>query len=72
MNKASQCQQIIEWLEKHPDDGITSRDAMLYLNCYRLASRIHDLKRKGYQITSEMDQNAEGIRFARYFLEEVS
>lgn len=50
MNKRSQCEKIVDYMKEA--GGITARDAM-YLGCMRLASRIHDLKRMGYGISSE-------------------
>ena len=35
--------------------SITQMDALKDLGCMRLASRIADLKKKGYQIKSEME-----------------
>lgn len=48
----NQCQRII----RHLDDygSITSREAMNEYGIMRLASRISDLRRRGYSITSEM------------------
>ena len=48
----NQCQRII----RHLDDfgSITSLEAMSDYGIMRLASRISDLRRRGYSITSEM------------------
>ncbi len=51
MAKMTQCEKIVGWMKE--TGGITARDAM-YLGCMRLASRIHDLKKMGYGISSEM------------------
>ena len=51
MNKMTQCEKIVKYMQEA--GGITARYAM-YLGCMRLASRIHDLKKKGYVISSEM------------------
>lgn len=51
MNKMTQCEKIVKYMKEA--GGITARDAM-YLGCMRLASRIHDLKKMGYGISSEM------------------
>ena len=50
-NKMTQCEKIVKYMKEA--GGITARDAM-YLGCMRLASRIHDLKKAGYGISSEM------------------
>ena len=47
-SKSSQCQRIIEYIVKFR--SITSQQAMDDLGCFRLASRVHDLKQKGYPI----------------------
>ena len=45
---------------------------MMRLNVMRLASRICDLKKKGYPIVTDMETSANGARYARYSLERVS
>ena len=52
--RANQCKQIIEYITQH--GIITSAAAMTDLGIYRLASRIHDLKRLGYPIESKWEQ----------------
>ena len=47
-SKSSQCQRIIEYIVKFR--SITAQEAMDDLGCFRLASRIHDLKQRGYPI----------------------
>ena len=51
MGKMTQCEKIVKYMEEA--GGITQRDAF-YFGCQRLASRIHDLKKQGYNIKSEM------------------
>lgn len=51
MERMTQCEKIVAWMKKA--GGITARDAF-FLGCMRLASRIHDLKKMGYGISSEM------------------
>lgn len=55
--KMTQCDKILEFMMRF--GRITSRDAMNEFGCMRLASRIHDLKRLGYNIESEtvIDKN---------------
>lgn len=50
-NKMTQCEKIVKYMKEA--GGITQRDAF-FLGCQRLASRIHDLKKAGYGISSEM------------------
>ena len=69
--KETQCSKIIDHIER--EGSITPLDALREFGCMRLASRITDLKRKGYVITKEMEtaQNKAGepVRYARYRLE---
>lgn len=51
MVRMTQCEKIVAWMKEA--GGITQRDAF-YFGCQRLASRIHDLKKMGYGISSEM------------------
>lgn len=48
----TQCEKIVRYMKMF--GKITARDAMIDIGCMRLASRIHDLKRMGYGISSEM------------------
>lgn len=50
--KISQCDRILRHLRDY--GSITSLEAINEYGILRLASRITDLKRKGYTITSEM------------------
>ena len=55
---------ILEMLQRGP---ITPMDALTQARCMRLASRIDDLKKMGYIITTEMVTNGDA-RYARYHL----
>lgn len=70
MDKVSQNNKILEYMENY--GSITSREAMMRLNVMRLASRICDLKKKGYPIVTDMETSTNGVRYARYSLERVS
>ena len=48
--KTTQCQRILRHLKDY--GSINSLDAMREYGILRLASRIHDLRRMGYKITS--------------------
>lgn len=50
--KVTQCERIIEYMEQF--GSISSFEAFADLGIVRLASRIHDLKGQGYNITSEI------------------
>ena len=50
--KEKQTEKILDYMRTH--GSITPLEAMIDLNCMRLASRISDLKKEGYVIRSEM------------------
>jgi hypothetical protein len=47
----TQNEQIIEWLQS--GRPLTSYQALIYFQCFRLASRIYDLNQKGHTIKKE-------------------
>ena len=53
MSKATQAERVLEYMEKF--GSITQYEAFADLGCMRLASRISDLKKQGYPITSEVE-----------------
>jgi hypothetical protein len=60
----SQNDQVLAYLKRN--GSITSWEAMQELACMRLASRIYDLKCRGYKIESSMTKNSNGKRYAIY------
>ena len=50
-SKMTQCDRILDYIEQF--GSISQLDAFVDLGVYRLASRIHDLRCKGYAIKSE-------------------
>lgn len=53
--------------------SITALEALREFGCYRLASRISDLKREGLNITKTTEESVSAVtgkpvRYARYFL----
>lgn len=62
----SQNAQILAWLEN--GNKITALDALKHFGCFRLASRIHDLRERGCDITKEMIILPNGKRVAQYSL----
>lgn len=47
--------------------SVTPRDALLKLGIYRLAARVHELRRVGYDIRTDLIKYG-GARVARYTL----
>ena len=51
--KTTQVEKVLDYMREF--GSITALDAMRDLGCMRLASRISDLKRQGYPITSKVE-----------------
>ena len=66
----TQCERIIDYMHEH--GGITQFEALNELGVMRLASRISELRRNGYEITSKMvkvkNRYGEACRVKRYSL----
>ena len=66
----SQATEIIDFIKSH--GSITTKQAVDFLGCYRLASRVHDIRSMGINVQKEMItvQNRHGgnCRVARYFI----
>lgn len=66
----TQSQRIIDYMYEH--GGITQYDALNELGVMRLASRISELRRNGYEIASKMvkvkNRYGETCRVKRYTL----
>ena len=52
MSKMTQAQRVLDYLDEK--GGITQLEALQELGVMRLASRISDLKKKGYPIKSDV------------------
>lgn len=62
----SQCKRIAEWLNK--GKSITQLEALHMFECFRLASRIHDLRERGMNIVMEKIVTPTGKYVASYKL----
>lgn len=64
----TQIEKIINYIEV--EGSITPLDALREFGCMRLASRITDIKRMGYNVTVKMEKSknrhGEAVRYARY------
>lgn len=71
--KPTQCDKIVDYMEKY--GSITQLQAYLDIGCWRLASRISDLKRRGYGIKTDTvkvkNRDGEFVPVARYSFAEV-
>lgn len=72
-SKPSQNERILDYIREY--GGITQLEALKELGVMRLASRISDLRRRGYPITSEVEQvrnrYGEACRIKRYSMGDV-
>lgn len=71
-SRPTQCERLVEYMERHPIDGVTQIEALNQLGILRLASRISELKSDGYVIEKEMisikNRFGEKCSVARYRL----
>jgi hypothetical protein len=58
-----------EAIKAHLEEGntITAIEALNKFGCFRLASRIHDLKTEGYVVDKIMVTGENNKRYAQYF-----
>lgn len=66
---ASQKALLIHHLTDPQGHGITQMEAVGLYRIYSLTSRISELRRMGYRITSDTRTDPTGRRYVRYFLE---
>ena len=68
MEKLTQCERIIQYIEEQ--GSITQLEALEQFGCMRLASRMCDIKKMGYNVTKRMEKKknryGEPISYARY------
>lgn len=62
----SQCAMIKDWLES--GKAIDGMIALNLFGCFRLPSRIHDLKERGMRITDRWKTTESGKRVKEYLL----
>lgn len=62
----SQCKMILAWLEK--GYSLTQMQALKMFGCFRLASRVNDLRNRGYNIGKRKIKTDTGKYVADYFL----
>lgn len=63
---ATQCELILAYLQE--GNTLTSLEALKMFQCMRLASRIHDLRDRGYDIKNERIQVPSGKYVTRYWI----
>jgi hypothetical protein len=66
----TQSESVLHYIREYGD--ITPMDALTQLGCFRLSARIHELRKLGYNIESEVEHNlnSQGKRchYKRYFM----
>lgn len=71
--KETQCDRILKYMNDF--GSITQLQAIADLGCMRLASRVSDLKRRGYPIRKRMvtgkNRYQEKTNYAEYYMEEI-
>lgn len=66
---ASQNEAILQALQS--GQRITAIDALEQFKCFRLAARVHDLRKAGHDIQEEIITR-DGKRYAKYFIPQWS
>jgi hypothetical protein len=61
----SQAATILQHLQK--GGSLTALDALQFFGCFRLAARIHELRKEGYEI-DETTIESNGKRYSSYFI----
>lgn len=66
----NQCRQVLQYVQQF--GSITSEEARTAFGCARLASRISDLKQRGYEVQRVMESGknryGEPVSYARYYI----
>lgn len=66
----SQNDGVLKMLREAGPAGLTPREALTALGCFRLAARIEVLRQAGHRIETTLERDGAGHRFARYVLTE--
>ena len=65
-SSASQAERILEWMKA--GHAITPMEALEMFGCSRLAARIADIRKKGWNVYSEFVTTESGKRIKSYHL----
>lgn len=70
VKKPTQCERVLQYMKDF--GSITTLQAFTDLGCTRLASRVTDLKKQGYDIKSEFvsskNRYKETVSYKKYYL----
>jgi hypothetical protein len=67
ISKKSHCELVLEHLES--GRSLTFLESLELFNCRALSQRVGELRRKGYEIRTEMVETPDGAKIASYSLE---
>lgn len=59
--------KVLNYIQTHKR-GITGHEALFKIGLYRLSGAIHELRKEGYDIKTEMMKREDGTTYARYYL----
>jgi len=65
--RPTQANRILRYLQA--GHRLTPLDALELFGCFRLAARVHELRREGWQIVERTVETASGKRIAEYSME---
>lgn len=64
-------QKLLKWLQTHKR-GIDGQTALREIGLYRLSGEIHELRKAGHNIKTEMmeytDESGDKVTYARYYI----
>jgi len=66
-SKPTQANRILRYLQA--GHRLTPLDALELFGCFRLAARVHELRREGWEINERTVETASGKRIAEYSME---
>jgi len=66
----TQTDELLLLLRRRGNEGLTPLDALYSVGCFRLAARVYELRKDGYNITDLGERTPSGKRIARYVLRE--
>lgn len=66
--KPTQAERLLQMLRERGEMGVTPLAALEHLQCFRLASRVHDLKEAGHVIETRKVATSGGAVVACYVL----
>lgn len=66
----SQVDQLLALLRERGAEGVTPLDALEHVGSFRLAARVNDLRKAGYDVRTQIVRTSKGKSIACYTLAE--